>query len=128
MPANRLSRLALILLGLPACSTSAVYQLPVPAAFADDPPPEIRVTLNDGRQVELRAPVLRGDSLFGLEFLDGTDGQQARQRHVALAVSEVGTLESRRPGHLAAALIAGPLVFGFVYLVGSDLLGDAMGN
>jgi len=69
-----------------------------PAMFtAEKPPSELRVTLVDGRRITLRAPVLSGDSLIGVEYTD----------RVALPLAEVGEVAVRQgaPGRTTLLVV-----------------------
>jgi hypothetical protein len=84
-----------------------------PAMFtAEKPPSELRVTLVDGRRITLRAPVLSGDSLIGVEYTD----------RVALPLAAVTEVEVRQgaPGRttllvvgigVGVLLVAGAIAF-----------------
>lgn len=129
MQTRRVAALALLAVYLQACTSWRAYQDPVPAAFAGEPPPEVRLTLRDGQRVELHGPVLRGDSLLGLELIGVPDREgPGRQRRVAVALDQVTKLETRQGNNAAVVLVMMPVVLGATYLVGSELLGNAMGD
>lgn len=129
MPPRRLAALALLVPCIQACTAWTTYQDPIPTAFANEPPPEVRVTTHDGRRMELRGPVLASDSLLGLEMVGTQEGRgQLTQRRVAIALGDVTRFETRRPNAAGIALIAIPVTAAVVYLAGSAWLEGAMGD
>jgi hypothetical protein len=77
----------LLLLYLPAC-TSWHVGTPTPAQFVDrEHPQAVRVTRADGGTIELKSPVVRGDSLVGTAGRDST---------VSLALSDVRSVAVKR--------------------------------
>jgi hypothetical protein len=88
----------LLLLYLPAC-TSWHVGTPTPAQFVETEHPQtVRVTRTDGTTLELKAPVVRGDSLVG------TVG---RDRTVSLALSDVRSVEVKRTSTGKTVLLVG---------------------
>jgi hypothetical protein len=129
MRARHLPGAAFLLLAAQGCTTWAQTAEPVPVLLGDDPPPEVRLTLRDGRRFELRGPALAGDSLLGIEMLKAPDRERpASQRRVAVPLGEVAVLETRRPSTTGIMLVAIPAGFAIAYLAGSHFLANAMGD
>ena len=79
----------LLLAYLPAC-TSWHVGTPTPAQFVETQHPKmVRVTRSDGTKMELRTPMVQGDSLLGTAGEDTT-------RQVSLPLSDVRSVAVQR--------------------------------
>jgi len=93
---------------------------------------EIRVTLSDGSRLELHSPVLRADSLYGLEPKSGSGGHApATRKPLALATANIASLE--RPEDDSGKTTAFVLGFGLlagaiVYLFANPSATDGFGG
>jgi hypothetical protein len=110
----------LLLLHLAACTTWHVGT-PTPAEFVErEHPQKVRVTRRDGISLELKSPVVRGDSLVGTAVTiheAPTTGLAPASRDSAvsllsIALSDVQSVKVERasPGRSFLAVIAGVIV------------------
>jgi uncharacterized lipoprotein YajG len=111
---RHLARALLLAWCAAACTTwSAPRQ--DPPVFRQGSRSSVRVTLNDGRVVDIRNASVRGDSIVGSTDRDGQVPIGVAHRDVRQLQTEV--LDSARTGR-ALAIIAGALVIGFVLMIG----------
>ena len=94
---------------LVACSSWKTQEASPQQVLADEQPDKMRVTLSDGSQVVLEAPVVSGDTLTGVA--------EGEQRSIPLA--DVADVEVRE----TEALLTVAFVFGTVVVVGALAFG-----
>jgi hypothetical protein len=83
---------ALLLLYLPACTSTHFVAAPPPAQLVETArPPSIRVTSTNGTTYTLASPAVQGDSLVG------TVGSRDATRTISLALSEVRSASIEQP-------------------------------
>ena len=83
---------ALLLLYLPACTSTHFVAAPPPAQLVETArPPSIRVTSTNGTTYTLASPAVSGDSLVG------TVGPRDATRTISLALSEVRSASIEQP-------------------------------
>jgi hypothetical protein len=91
------SRIAsvLLLLYLPACTSTHFVAAPPPAQLVETArPPSIQVTSTGGTTYTLAAPVVSGDSLVG------TVGSRDATRTISLALSEIRSASIEQPASI----------------------------
>jgi len=118
----RRTTLAALLLSLGCATWQPAAEAPA-VLILEQQPPRVRLTLDDGSHVVVRAPRLIEDSIHGTpercEWVRGLDGQQRCVNAVApmIALDRVMGVETQATsaGGTAAAVIAVPLViFGLI--------------
>jgi hypothetical protein len=106
----------LLVLYLPACTSWQVGKTSPDQLFEDDPPEKVRVTQTDGSRVELLAPMITPDTLWGT--VKGGDT-------VSIALSQVQKVEVRHfDGLKSLAVIFGILIGVWVAAVATWELGS----
>jgi hypothetical protein len=124
---RRLTALAMTALLLGGCSTWRMQgQAPATVVSSSKKPPDVRVTLQDGRKVEIYRAVVQGDSLVGV----GPDSPSPR---IAVALSDIHTLEVRtheggKTALLVTCITVGLLAGAALFLVALDSSGGLVGG
>lgn len=117
MPVPRPAACLLLLLSLPACMQWVAREDPVPVLSAEKRPERVRLTLGDGRRIELQNPSVTGDSVRGVN--PAGDTANPTTRWVALPLADVRRLEVRQANTTGTMLLMAPVIVGVTYLVGS---------
>jgi hypothetical protein len=85
----------LLLLYLPACTSTHVVAAPSPAQLVESARPQsIRGTLTNGTNFTMRSPVVKGDSLVG------TVGSGDASRAISLPLSEIRSASIEQPASI----------------------------
>lgn len=109
---------ALLLIAyLPACTSFQATTQPLSELTAPPKPVEkIRVTTSAGAQIEVDAPRVANDTLYGSTWAAGAGGKQA-VAPVALPLADIRTVEVKKSDGATTALVLVGVV-GVVLLIG----------
>jgi hypothetical protein len=117
MSFRRVVSALLLIAYLPACTSFQATTQPLSELTAPPQPVDkVRVTTTAGAQIEVNAPRVVNDTLFGSAWAAGSGGKQAAAP-VALPLADIRTVEVRKSdGGTTAILVVG--IVGVVVLLG----------
>jgi len=122
MSFRRVVSVLLLVAYLPACTSYQATTQPVAELTAAPKPPEhLRVTTADGAQIDVNAPRVVNDSLYGTTAVTGARGEPTT-RAVAIPLANVRTVEVRKSDGTSTMMLVVGVVGALV------LLGVAAGN
>lgn len=112
---------------LPACTSYHATTQPVAeVTAAPTPPKHLRVTTNDGSVVEVDAPRVANDTLYGSTWVTGPGGQQ-RAGVMAIPVADIRTVEVKKGDGMKTLLLVGGIVGGLLILGAAGCSGEGYG-
>jgi hypothetical protein len=116
MSFRRVVSLLLLAAYLPACTSFRPAPEPLTALNAGSKPvKQVRVVTTNGAQIDVNAPRVANDTLFGTTWMTGPGGKQVSEA-VAISVADLRTVEVRRSDGGKTALLIGGIVVGMILL------------
>jgi len=112
-----LTSAVLLLAYLPACTSFQATTRPLPELTAPPKPVKtVRVTTTAGTSIEVDAPRVVNDTLFGSAWMAGSGGKQTAEP-VALPLTDIQTVKVKKSDGTSTALLVGGIVL--VIVVGT---------
>ncbi len=110
---------------LPACHKWVPLSRPFDQAIADDRPTLIRATDNDGVQIEMKSPWVRGDTLYGLPSRGDSrkPGDVIAVDTVTVGLSGLTRIEHRGSNGLGTAGVVMGGIVGLLVVIGAGFEG-----
>jgi hypothetical protein len=116
MSYRRAVSILLLAVYLPACTSYHTTTLPVAELTAAPEAPErIRVTTADGATVEVDAPRVANDTLYGSTWTTGAGGKQSAGV-MTIPIANIRTVEVRKSDGTKTLLLVGGIAAGILLL------------
>ena len=115
---HRLAAFLLLSIHLSGCTQWAPVTQPIPEAVEKHPKADIRITLQDGKQIELGHVRLVPDSLIGLNLVgsseSGVPEPWDKPDTVAVALADISRMELQKGSGAATGIIAGVVLLAVI--------------